>query len=477
MSGVDDQKMKHVIVVGGGLVGALHACYMAKRGYKVDVYEMRPDIRTMEVVRGRSINLALSCRGREALKRVDMEHVITKTGIPMYARRIHDLDGTLRSIPYGRKDQYIMSVDRRHLNEVLLSEAEQFPNVTMYFEHKVVECDFNAGTVTFKKSDDSMIKVQGDLIVGCDGAFSAIRQQMMKKTLLDYEQIFIPHGYMELCMSPTKQDQYAMDINFLHIWARNEYMMIALPNQDKSFTVTLFMPFDIFKTLTTETAVLEFFKSKFPDSIPLLGEKYLTETVTKSKALPMVTVKCSPYHVKDKVVIMGDAAHAMVPFYGQGMNCGFEDCIVFDDLLSKHNDDLVTFTETKLECVALLFCFTNFQANYFYCENINNAEFLMRQSVNSRLFLLRKKVDNFLYWLFPNSWMPLYTMVSFSRTRYHECIANKAWQDKVIQRTVYIGIPTLAVAGYFLYKNTSDMYSPLVEKVQDIVERFRPSWI
>ncbi|XP_045185472.2 kynurenine 3-monooxygenase-like [Mercenaria mercenaria] len=458
--------MKTVIVIGGGLVGALHACFMAKRGYKVDIYEMRDDIRTMEVVRGRSINLALSVRGREALRRVGVEDQIVKFGIPMYSRMIHDRDGKRRPIPYGKKDEYIMSIDRRHLNEILLTEAEKFPNVSTHFEHKVVECNFSAGTVTFQKKDGSSVTVTADLIVGCDGAYSKVRQEMMKKTLLDYEQVFIPHGYMELNMPPTPQDKYAMEVNYLHIWARNEYMMIALPNYDRSYTVTLFMPFEIFKTLTTENAVLNFFKDNFADSIPLLGEKALIETVIKNKALPMVTVKCSPYHVKDRVVIMGDAAHAMVPFYGQGMNCGFEDCIVFADLLDKHEGDFAaTLSEfTSYRSIdAKAMCDLAF---YNYIE--------MRQSVNSRLFLLRKKVDNFLFWLFPNTWIPLYTTVSFSRKRYHECIKNKEWQDKVIQRAMYLSIPTFAVAGYYIYKYLERLDVPIYEKLVQLAENFRP---
>lgn len=459
--------MKSVIIAGGGLVGALQACFLAKRGYRVDVYEMRPDIRTMEVVRGRSINLALSVRGREALKRVGMESVVIETGIPMYSRMIHDLDGTRRAIPYGKKDQYIMSVDRRHLNEVLLTEAEKCPNLKLHFNHKVKDCDFDSGTVTFVKKDGSPVSATADLIIGCDGAFSAVRQQMMKKTLFDYEQVFIPHGYMELSMPPTPDDKFAMEINHLHIWARNEFMMIALPNQDKSFTVTLFMPFDIFKTLKTEKDVLEFFQANFADSIPLLGEKDLVETVTKNKALPLVSVKCSPYHVKDKAVIMGDAAHAMVPFYGQGMNCGFEDCIVFDDLLNKHNDD---FGATLKE-------FTTYRSvdAKAMCDLAVYNYFEMRQHVNSRLFLLRKKVDNFLFWLFPNTWIPLYTSVSFTRTRYHECIKNKEWQDRVLRRAVYMSVPVLAVAGYFLYKRLSQLETPWHETLTQLAEKL-PWW-
>ncbi|KAH3852341.1 kynurenine 3-monooxygenase-like [Dreissena polymorpha] len=461
--------MKSVIIVGGGLVGALHACFMAQRGFKVDLYEMRPDIRTLEVVRGRSINLSLSARGREALRRVGLEDIVVQTGIPMYARMIHDVDGTRRPIPYGKKDQYIMSVDRRHLNEVLLTEAEKVPNVTMHFEHKVMECDFDKGTVSFRKNDGSVVTATADLIVGCDGAFSGVRQQIMKKTLFDYEQVFIPHGYMELNMPPAAGDHFAMEVNYLHIWARNEFMMIALPNQDKTYTCTLFMPFDIFRTLTTKEAVRKFFQDTFPDSIPLLGEEYVTETVSTSKALPLISVKCSPYHVKDKAVILGDAAHAMVPFYGQGMNCGFEDCIVFDDLLNKHNNDigatLAEYTETRsVDAKAIVDL-----ALYNYIE--------MRESVNSRMFLLRKKLDNFLYWLFPNTWVPLYTSVSFSRIRYHQCIKNKQWQDRVLRRAMYVGVSGLLAVGYCALTRPQYFRLSLPVQLEDFVNRVRPSWL
>ncbi|GFR87379.1 kynurenine 3-monooxygenase [Elysia marginata] len=315
-------------------------CYLAKRGYKVDVYERRSDIRLMEVVRGRSINLALSCRGREALRAVGLEDEITKSGIPMRARMIHDLDGQRRPIPYGTKDQYIMSIDRRLLNEVLLTAAEKYPNVQVFFNHKLISCDFEKGEAEFVNDKGDNVRIQVDLIIGADGAFSALRRQMLKLRLFDYEQSYIPHGYMELNIPPNINNESAMETNYLHIWPRNEFMMIALPNLDKSFTTTLFMPFQMYESLDTEEKLIKFFEDKFPDSIKLLGAEELKKTFFASKALPMVSIKCKPYHVGSKSVIIGDAAHSMVPFYGQGMNCGLEDCIVLNDMLEKYNDDL-----------------------------------------------------------------------------------------------------------------------------------------
>nr|KAG5698095.1 hypothetical protein BaRGS_031785 [Batillaria attramentaria] len=318
---------------------------------------------------------------------------------------------------------------RGALSRFMKLAAEEYPNVKTYFNHKVQSCDFETGEIVFLKDDKETVTRKVDLIVGNDGAFSAIRRQMMKTVRFDYQQTYIPHGYMELNIPPTQNDEFAMEINYLHIWPRNEFMMIALPNLDKSFTTTLFMPFELYDSLKTEEQLMQFFHDKFPDSIPLLGEDHLKKTFFNSKALPMVSIKCHPYHVGSKAVIMGDAAHAMVPFYGQGMNCGFEDCIVLADMLDQYNDDfskaLPAYTEHR-NPDAKAMCDL---AMYNYIE--------MRASVNSPLFLLRKKLDNLLYTLFPRTWVPLYTTVSFTRTRYHQCIANREWQDKVLRDAGY----------------------------------------
>ncbi|XP_035685703.1 kynurenine 3-monooxygenase-like [Branchiostoma floridae] len=431
---MEKQAQKSVAVVGGGLVGAMNACYLSSRGFKVDLYEARADIRTMEVVRGRSINLALSCRGREALKKVGLEDQVVEDGIPMYARMIHDLNGTLRPIPYGKSDQYIMSVDRRKLNETLLTAAEKRPDVTLHFQHKLMSCDLEKGrwlimhfTNRWDRNGGEDVEVRTDLIMGNDGAYSAIRKHMVKRPRFNYSQEYIPHGYMELTV-PPHNGEFAMAVNYLHIWPRNEYMMIALPNQDKSFTLTLFMPFDMFDQLKTGDDVLQFFLEKFPDSVPLIGEESLKETYFRLPPLPLVSVKCSPYHVSDKAVIMGDAAHAMVPFYGQGMNCGFEDCLVFDEILEDLNNDLSkalpkfsVYRSPDAHAICDL-------AMYNYIE--------MRKSVNSRWFLMRKKVDSFLHAIMPSIFIPLYTMVSFTRIRYHVVINKAKKQDVLVDNSI-----------------------------------------
>jgi len=439
---IGKSEKKSVAIVGGGLVGALNACYLARRGVEVHLYEFRDDIRNMEHVAGRSINLALSFRGREALAKIGLEEkVIQQHGIPMYARMIHNPDGGRRAIPYGKKDQCIYSVGRRYLNETMLTEAETHPNVHMHFHHKLLHSDLKKGQMVFENNGEE-VQAEADLILGCDGAYSAVRRQMMKMPRFNYSQTYIPHGYMELCIPPTSQGQFAMEPNYLHIWPRGQFMMIALPNQDKTWTVTLFMPFSVFETITTPEELLEFFRTHYVDAIPLIGEEKLIKDYFANRAQPLVSVKCSPYNVADKALIMGDAAHAMVPFYGQGMNAGFEDCLLLDELMTQHQMDLTrvlpAYTEHRnpdAEAICDL-------AMYNYIE--------MRDLVNSRTFLLRKALDNFLHAFFPSSWMPLYGMVSFSRVRYHRAIAHKDRQDRIVRNGLYTLVALLIGGAAYL---------------------------
>ncbi|KAL4641262.1 kynurenine 3-monooxygenase [Arapaima gigas] len=430
-----------VAVVGGGLVGALNVSFFAKRGFQVQLFESREDIRKAKIVRGRSINLALSHRGREALKHIGMEEKIISKGIPMHARMIHSLTSRQSPIPYGKKGQYILSVDRANLNKELLTAAEMYPNATLNFGHKLLDWSLNSGTMTFQGPGDTEVLVKADLIVGCDGAFSAVRKQFLRQSRFDYSQTYIPHGYIELTMPPLN-GQFALPPNFLHIWPRNTFMMIALPNMDKTFTCTLFMPFDEFEKITTEEQVLDFFQRYFPDAIPLMGADALKRDYFRLPAQAMVSVKCSPYHIGDTCVLMGDAAHAVVPFYGQGMNAGFEDCLVFDELMDQFNEDLsVVLPEYSRVRVPDDHAIADL-AMYNYIE--------MRAHVNSRWFRFRKRLDNFLHFLMPTTVIPLYSMVTFSRTRYHEAVKRWRWQNKVISQGLFLCCATLAIGGVSL---------------------------
>lgn len=284
-----------------------------------------------------------------------------------------------------------------------------------------------------------------DLIIGCDGAFSAVRKQMLQYPGFDFNQTYIEHGYLELCIPPANGDvrkflklvstvslqifiviifsQFAMPKNYLHIWPRGKFMMIALPNQDCSWTVTLFMPFKNFEKLRTADELLDFFQEHFPDAIPLIGEKRLVDDYFRAIPQHLVSVKCRPYYLDANVLLMGDAAHAMVPFFGQGMNAGFEDCSILSALLTKHNNDfhraLQEFSDTRWENAHAI-CDL---AMYNYIE--------MRDLVTRKSYRIRKTIDDFLFWLMPSHWVPLYNSVSFTHMPYKQCVENRAWQNKV----------------------------------------------
>ncbi|GAB0094573.1 Kynurenine 3-monooxygenase [Sergentomyia squamirostris] len=437
-----------VSIVGGGLVGSLLALHLGQKGYQVHLHEYRDDIRTTELIGGRSINLALSARGRKALAEVGLEEVVLEHGIPMRGRMLHDLNGNRRIVPYDKtKNQCIYSVGRKHLNEILLNAAERYPNIHLKFNQKLVDMNIEDNQMTFinpqtKETNDETT----DLIIGCDGAFSAVRRHMITRTGFDFSQTYIEHGYLELCIPPTETGDFAMPHNYLHIWPRGKFMMIALPNQDKSWTVTLFMPFENFDMLKNAKDLLEFFGKYFSDAVNLIGTERLIKDFFKIKPQSLVMIKCRPYHISDKVLLMGDAAHAMVPFYGQGMNAGFEDCSILSDILerarSRDISEAIREFSSKRWRDAFAICDL---AMYNYVE--------MRDLVNRRSFLWRKSLDDFLFWLMPNTWVPLYNTVSFSHMPYSKCIVNREWQNKILSRSVMIaGSAAMAAAAGIITK-------------------------
>ncbi|XP_056422873.1 kynurenine 3-monooxygenase isoform X3 [Hyla sarda] len=422
-------------------VGSLNACFFAKKGFLVDLYEAREDIRTDKTVSGRSINLALSYRGRQALRAVDLEEKIVTNGIPMYARMIHSVNGKKYSIPYGKHDQYILSVNRANLNKELLNAAEKFSNVKLHFEHKLTDCNVDSGSLVFQGKQGIIKQTHADLIVGCDGAFSSVRKQFMNKKRFNYSHVYIPHGYKELTI-PPKNGEFAMEPNYLHIWPRNTFMMIALPNLDKSFTCTLFMPFEDFEKCCKAEDVLDFFKTYFPDSINLIGPNNLKKDFFLLPPQALISVKCSSFCMDSKCVLMGDAAHAVVPFYGQGMNAGFEDCHVFSELMEQCSNDFNTcvpeFSRLRVPDAHAI----SDLAMYNYKE--------MRSHVNSKWFLYRKYIDNFLHMLMPSTFIPLYSMVTFTRIRYHKVVLRWKWQNRVINAGLVTCGCTMTCCGIYL---------------------------
>ncbi|KAJ3665009.1 hypothetical protein Zmor_000530 [Zophobas morio] len=412
-----------VIVVGGGLVGSLCAIFMAKRGYHVTVFEYREDIRCAQLLRGRSINMSLSNRGRRALSAVGLENLIIGNAIPMKGRLLHDLEGKTKSVAYDpTTGQCIYSISRNYLNRTLLTELENHSNVKIFFHHRLISANFDDETITVLNLKSQEVETHSaDLIIGADGAYSTLRRFMQQTPLFEFSQTYIKHGYLELKIPP--KNGHKMLPNHLHIWPRGEFMMIALPNQDKSWTVTLFMPFVNFKILKNSHQLIQFFKVTFPDAVQLIGEELLVSDFFKVKPSPLVSIKCNPYHVGRKFLIVGDAAHAMVPFYGQGMNAGFEDCFILDDILYANKNDIGSsveeFSKKRTED-AFAICDL---AMYNYVE--------MRDLVTRRSYHLRKLLDEVLFKLFPMNWIPLYNSVTFSGMSYKKCIKNREWQNMV----------------------------------------------
>ncbi|CAI2178677.1 6115_t:CDS:2 [Funneliformis geosporum] len=423
---------RRVAIIGGGLVGALTVLYFAKRGWQVSLFELREDLRVPENKKNlshRSINLALSARGLSALKNITLglDEKILEHVIHMKGRMIHLGEGKLKSHPYGVFGECIYSVEREILLELLLNTAAKSTNVKMYFQHQLKRCNFDDGTLELEnKKTGNPFQDSADLIIGADGAFSVVRTQLMRVVRMDYSQEYISHAYLELTIPPRVNDkgekEFAMDPNHLHIWPRHSFMMIALPNRNKSFTCTLFMPFENFDAIRTEDDLMEFFRKYYVDSIPLIGEDQLKKEYFRNPRGSLMSIKCKPYHYKDRAVIIGDAAHCMVPFFGQGMNCGFQDVEILNGIFDEYeissvqsNDKLALALEefTKIRHPdAITICDL---AMYNYIE--------MRSNVVKPWFLLRKRIEETLYWLFPTgSIVPLYTMVSFSTIRYSEAV-------------------------------------------------------
>ncbi len=419
--------------MGAGLVGSLLALYLARRGYSVEVLERRPDIRAAGAAGGRSINLALSDRGWRALEGVGIGEQIRQVAIPMYRRVMHAVDGTLTPQPYGLTGrEAIWSVSRGGLNQTLLDLCEQAPGVTLRFEQLCHTVDLATPTLHMRDLPTGRAYTQeAARLIGTDGAYSAVRTAMTKTDRFDYSQDYLDYGYKELAIAPGAQGTWQLEKEALHIWPRGQYMMIALPNLDGSFTCTLFFPFDgadSFATLTTPAAVTEFFNRVFPDAVPLMPD--LTADFFENPTGSLVTTRCFPWTYADHTVLLGDAAHAVVPFYGQGMNAGFEDCRVFDELLAEYGDDrwgefIREFARQRkpdADAIAQL-ALDNFVE--------------MRDRVADPRFLLQKKIEGRLALDHPTWWLPLYSQVTFSPDiPYHHALASGRRQEAIMARVM-----------------------------------------
>ncbi|MFN8245485.1 MAG: NAD(P)/FAD-dependent oxidoreductase [Ferruginibacter sp.] len=419
---------KKVTIIGAGLVGSLLSIYLTKRGYRVSIYERRSDMRKTAISAGRSINLALSDRGIRALEEVGIMDDIRQIAIPMHGRYMHQVDGSHSYQAYGKEGQYINSVSRGELNRKLMDLAEK-NGVDIHFNHRCDHINWSDYAIRFTDTEKNKeVNTTQDLIFGSDGAFSAARlSHMLQHDRFQYQQYYIDFGYKELTIPPGENGGFRMEKNALHIWPRGNYMLIALPNTDGSFTCTLFFPFEgspSFQSLDTPDKARDFFNSTFPDASEMMPTLELDFAHNATSSL--VTVKCFPWVREDRFALIGDAAHAIVPFFGQGMNCGFEDCAVLNGLMEKFEDnwDRIMPEYQRLrkpdgDAIADL-ALNNFVE--------------MRDKVADPKFLLQKKIEARFSAKYPDKWIPAYAQVTFSpHIRYSEALRNGNRQERIMQ--------------------------------------------
>src|SRR5882724_5911702 len=431
------------VLVGSGLAGGLLAAYLGRRGYDVDLYERRADPREGNIVGGRSINLAISTRGIHALERIGIADEALRHAIPMRGRMIHDKSGTLHFAPYDvDPKKCINSIGRASLNTAVIETAQRYPNVRVHFNHKCTDVDLDE-PLCHLESETGKLTARGDAVIGVDGAFSAVRASMQQNIdSFQYDESYLAHGYKELTIPPGPDDSWQMEKNALHIWPRKSFMMIALPNPDGSFTCTLFWEFEgprSFATTKTEDDVRRFFDEEFPDAVRLMPT--LLEDFKNNPTGSLVTIRCAPWYYSARVCLLGDAAHAVVPFYGQGMNAAFEDCVVLDECLDK-------FADNRKRAFAEYF--ERRKENADALANLAIGNFIeMRDKTASRTFRAKKKLDHLLEAALPGVYLPLYTMVTFTRIPYAQAARRARLQDRILYTAlvilVVIGILALAV--------------------------------
>lgn len=425
------QKKEHILIIGAGLCGSLLALRLAQHGYTIDLVEKRPDLRKAEISAGRSINLAFSDRGLKGINLVGLADKVKQLCIPMYGRMLHDREGNTQLSKYsGRDNEYINSISRGGLNGLLLDEVEQFDNVKLHFNLACQKVDLHNNTADFLNESDEEIQFKADCIFGTDGAGSVVRKSMMQQRdfLFSFSQNFLTHGYKELSFPPTAQHNYAAEQGALHIWPRGENMLIALPNLDKSFTVTLFLAYEEgkynFNNLTHPEIVKEYFQKEYPDAYALMPD--LEKEFFENPTAPLGTVRCSPWTYKN-ALLMGDAAHAIVPFYGQGMNASFEDVVEFDKYLLASNFNMAE-------------AFKQFSKNRkkdadgiadLALDNFHE----MKSHTAKEIFLEKRKLEIAFETQFPNAYDSKYSLVTFREDiSYAEALQKGRAQDQALLR-------------------------------------------
>lgn len=443
---------RSVTILGAGLVGSVLAVLLRKLGYEVAIYERRSDMRKASLDTGRSINLAMSDRGWKALDLAGLRKDIESIAIPMPGRFLHQEDGNSAFQAYGKNGEAIYSVSRGELNKKLMDLAEQ-NGAKIYFNQRCTRVHIQENKIELQNENGETTTLQCDLLFGADGAFSSLRTAMSFSDRTNFSQSYIEHGYKELNIPAGKNGAWLIEKNALHIWPRHNYMMIALPNMDGSFTCTLFFPFDgnpSFASLQTDAAIMEFFNRQFPDAVPLMPT--LLEDYKNNPVSSLITTKIFPWHYADKSCLIGDAAHAIVPFYGQGMNAGFEDCSVLFELIEKHNGNwniiLNEFEQSR-------------KPNGDAVADMALANFIeMRDKVADLRFLERKKIEKDLGTRFKGRFNSVYEMVSFSHTPYSYAWHCTQAQDSLLGKIMNDG-------DYFTNINDTDYLNKLEQYISD----------
>jgi kynurenine 3-monooxygenase len=415
-----------VTLIGAGLNGPLLALGLVKRGFKVEIYERRPDMRRVRMSAGRSINLALSTRGIHALTQAGLWDGMQNIIIPMKGRMMHSPSSELTFQPYGKDEsEVINSVSRAELNIALMNAAEA-QGVRIHFDRRCTGIDLRTGAVQIRdEQSGSQRTVEGGVVIGCDGSASAIRSAMLKLNRFNFSQQYLDYGYKELTIPADPGGKHVLETHALHIWPRGNFMLIALPNIDGTFACILFLPFegnDSFAQLNTPAAVAEFFQARFPDAVPLMPD--LADNFFANPTGSMVTVKCSPWHVEGCALLLGDAAHAIVPFFGQGINCGFEDCTILMELMDRHGADWErVFREFE----------RSRKVNTDAIADLAIENFVeMRDRVADPHFLFRKKVELALETKYPQLFLPKYAMVTFHRIPYATALRRGRIQEAML---------------------------------------------
>lgn len=425
--------MDHIAIVGGGLAGSLLALRLAQRGHQIDVYERRPDPRLRRGEEGRSINLGLSKRGIAALTEVGLREEVLSLAVPMEGRVIHGPDGHTRFQPYGKNRQEVLhSIDRNELNELLLDRAEAHPSVTLHFEHRCVGVDAAKRELRIEDASRKESIVTADWVVGADGAFSRVREEMQRGQRANFHKEFLEWGYKELNLPARPDGSSQLRLHALHVWPRGHCLIVSHANRNGSHTLTLFLPFegpDSFEQIRRPADVEALFAKYFPDLVPLLPE--LLDQWQTHPTGSLVTTRTAPWHLGDWIVLVGDACHAVYPFYGQGMNSAFEDCsALYRELERSHPTREAAFRAYE----------SARRPHTDTLAQLSKENFIeLRQRVQSPLFVLRKRLDVWLNRLAPSIWLPLYTMIAHTTIPYGDALVRARRQDRLLLSAVGVG--------------------------------------